>query len=87
MYRIPDGSQIPRGAAAADTRPDNGTGSRLFEINIWMWKYGRPFPRKYFVEEAVAFRKKRVQESRAKGATKLQRRRKAAASKMGVQGQ
>ena len=31
--------------AAADSRPDNGTGSRLFEINIWMWRYGRTFPR------------------------------------------
>ncbi len=30
--------------AAADSRPDNGTGSRLFEINIWMWRYGRTFP-------------------------------------------
>ena len=79
-------SQIPRGAAA-DSRPDNGTGSRLFEVNIWMWKYGTPFPREYSVEEAVALRKKRVQESRARGAATLQRRRKAAASKMGVQGQ
>ena len=25
--------------AAADSRPDSGTGSRLFEINIWMWRY------------------------------------------------
>ena len=31
---------------SADYRPDSGTGSRLFEVNIWMWKYGRPFPRK-----------------------------------------
>ena len=79
-------SQIPRGAPA-DSRPDNGTGSRLFEIDIWMWKYGRPFPRKFSVEEAVALLKKRVQESRARDAATLQRRRKAAASKMGVQGQ
>ena len=80
-------SQIPRGAAA-DSRPDNGTGSRLFEVNIWMWKYGRPFQRKYSVEEAaVALRKKRVQESRARGAATLQHRREAAASKMGVQWQ
>jgi hypothetical protein len=72
--------QIPRGFAA-DSRPDNGTGSRLFEVNIWMWKYGRPFPRKYSVEEAVALLKKRVQESRARGAATLQRRSEAAASK------
>ena len=81
-------SQIPRGAAA-DSRPDSGTGSRLFEVNIWMWKYhdGRPFPRKFSVEEAVALPEKRVQESRARAAATLQRRREAAASKMGVQGQ
>jgi hypothetical protein len=79
-------SQIPRGAAA-DSRPDSRTGSRLFEVNIWMWKYRRPFPRKYSVEEVVALRKRRVQESRAKGAATLQRRREAAASKRGVQGQ
>ena len=77
-------SQIPKGAAA-DSRPDNGTGSRLFEVNISILKYGRPFPRKYSVEEAVALRKKRVQESRARGAAMLQRRLEAAASKMGVQ--
>ncbi len=79
-------SQIPRGAAA-DSRPDSGTGSRLFEVNIWMWKYGRPFPRKVSVEEAVAMQKRRVQESRARGAATLQRRCEAAASKMGVQEQ
>ena len=38
---------------------DSRTGSSLFEINIWMWKYGRPFPSKYSVEEAVALREKR----------------------------
>jgi hypothetical protein len=58
-------SQIPR-EAAADSRPDSGTGSRLFEVNIWMWTYGRPFPRKFSVVEAVAMRKKRAQESRAR---------------------
>jgi hypothetical protein len=31
--------------AAADSRPNSGTGSKLFEINIWMWHYGRTFPR------------------------------------------
>ena len=36
---------VPAGAAA-DSRPDSGTGSRLFEFNIWMWRYGRAFPRK-----------------------------------------
>jgi hypothetical protein len=29
--------------AAVDSRPDRWTGSRLFEVNIWMWRYGRAF--------------------------------------------
>ena len=73
-------SRIPR-EAAADSRPDSGTGSRLFEVNIWMWKYGRTFPREFSVEDAVAMRKKRVQESRARAAATLQRRREAAWAK------
>jgi hypothetical protein len=69
--------KIPR-EAAADSRPDNGTGSRLFEINMWMWRYGRTFPRQISVDQAVELRKKRVQESRARGAETLRRRRDAA---------
>ncbi len=30
--------------SAADSRPDSGTGSRLFEVNIWMRHYGREYP-------------------------------------------
>ncbi len=43
--------------AEADSRLDSGTGSRLFEINIWMWRYGRTFPRDVTVADAVAMRK------------------------------
>ena len=25
----------------ADTQPNRGTGSRLYEVNLWMWLYGR----------------------------------------------
>jgi hypothetical protein len=42
--RIPD----------SDSRPGSRTGSRLFEVNIWI-----PFPREFLVEEAVAMRKRR----------------------------
>jgi hypothetical protein len=69
--------KIPR-EAAADPRPDSGTGSRLFEINMWMWRNGRTFPRQISVVQAVEFRKKRVQESRARGAETLRRLRDAA---------
>ncbi len=34
--------KIPK-EATADSRPDSGTGSRLFEINMWLWRYGRNF--------------------------------------------
>jgi hypothetical protein len=70
-------SRIPR-EAAADSRPDSGTGSRLFEVNVWMWRYGRTFPREITVEKAVELRKKRVQESRARGAETVRRRKEAA---------
>jgi hypothetical protein len=68
---------VPAGAAA-DSRPDSGTGSRLFEVNIWMWRYGRAFPRKISVEDAEEMRRKRVQDARRKGAETFKRRRLAA---------
>ena len=75
-YDVPDG-------AAADSRHDSGTGSRLFEVNVWMWNYGRAFPqaRKISVADAEAMtrRRKRVQESRLRGAETLKRRREAGA--------
>ena len=67
--------------AAADSRPDSGTGSSLFEINIWMLKYRRTFPREFSVKEAVAMRKQRLHESRARAAETLQHRREAAWAK------
>jgi hypothetical protein len=68
------GGKIER-EAAAESRPDSWTGSRLFEINIWMWRYGRTFPRQISLDQAMEFSKKRVQESRARGAETLRRRR------------
>ena len=72
QYKVPDG-------AAADSRHDSGTGSRLFEVNVWMWNYGRAFPRKIPVADAEAMRRKRVQDSRLRGAETLKRRREAGA--------
>ena len=63
--------------AAADTRQDSGTGSRLFEINIWMWRYGRTFPREITVADSVELRKKRLVDSRKRAAATLKRRREA----------
>ena len=73
-HKVPDG-------AAADSRQDSGTGSRLFEVNIWMWNYGRAFPRKISVAGAEEMRRKRVQDSRRRGAETLKRRREAAAAR------
>jgi hypothetical protein len=43
--------EVPHGAAA-DSRPNSGTGSHLFELNILMWRYGRVFTRKTSVKDA-----------------------------------
>ena len=73
-HHVPDG-------AAADSRPYSGTGSRLFEVNIWMLNYWRAFPIKISVADAAEMRQKRVQESRLKGAETLKRRREAGAAR------
>ncbi len=63
-HHVPDG-------AAADSRPYSWTGSRLFEVIIWMWNYWRAFPRKISVADAAEMRRRRVQGSRRKGAETL----------------
>ncbi len=41
--------------ATADSRPNSGTGSLLFEFNMWIWRYGRTLPRQISVEQAVKY--------------------------------
>ncbi len=41
-YRFKDDRRI--GHASADTQRDRGNGSRLYEVNIYMWRYGRGPP-------------------------------------------
>ena len=60
---------------AADTRPDSGNGSRLYEVNLWMWRSGRGHERKVPVLEAMEERAKRVREARATAAETRKRRR------------
>jgi hypothetical protein len=74
LYEVPHG-------AAADTKQNSGTGSRLIEVNIWMWRYGRAFPRKISVKDTKEMRRARVSESRRRGADTLKRRRLAAAER------
>ena len=64
---------VPVGAAA-DSRPDSGTGSRFSEVNIWVWRCARAFPRKISVEDAGEMLRKRVQEARQNGAETLNHR-------------
>ena len=70
--------EVPHGAAD-DSRPNSETGSRLFEVKIWMRRYGRAFPRKISAEDAEGMR--RVSESRRKGAENLKHRHLAAAAR------
>ncbi len=44
------------GSASADTQPDRGNGSRLNEVNLWLWRYGRGQPRTMSINEAEAAR-------------------------------
>ena len=52
------------GTASADTQPDGGNGSRLYEVNLWLWRYGRGQPRTMSIEEAEAARQDRVNEAK-----------------------
>lgn len=72
------------GAAAADTRQNSGNGSRLYELNVWMWRYGRGQTRKVSVVKAMEARAKRLREARARAGVTAKRRRAAAASASGA---
>ena len=67
--------------AIADSRLDSGTGSRLNELNVWMWSNGKSLPRTISVVETEKIRQKRRVESRVKGADTKRRRRQARAIK------
>jgi hypothetical protein len=69
------------GAGAADTRSDSGNGSRLYELNLWMWRYGRGQPRKVSVAKAMEARVKRLREARVRAGETVKRRRAASASR------
>ena len=45
--------------AAANSRPDNGKGSHLFAVNIWVWLYWTEQQRKVSVLKAMEARVKR----------------------------
>ena len=39
-------TRFPLGPLRADTRPASGDGSRVYEVNMWLWKIGRAIPRR-----------------------------------------
>jgi hypothetical protein len=73
-YHLKDDWRI--GHASADTQRDWGNGSRLYEVNIWMWRYGRGHPRMLSIAQAerITGRAERLSESRIRAAEKRKRR-------------
>ena len=72
------------GTASADTQPDRGNGSRLYEVNLWLWRYGRGQPRSMSMEEAEAVRQDRVSKARQRAEETKKHSREAAARKRAV---
>ena len=68
------------GSASADTQRDRGNGSRLYEVNIWMWRYGRGRPRMVSIAEEERIRRERVSENRIMAGETRKRRSEAAAA-------
>ena len=59
--------------AVADSRNGAGNGSRLYEVNIWMWCYGRGQPRRVTVAEAELQRKAVISDARRRAADTMKR--------------
>jgi hypothetical protein len=68
------------GDASANTQQDRGNGSRLYEANIWMWRYGRGRPRMVSIAEAERIRSERLRESMLRAAETRKRRSETAAA-------
>ena len=54
--------------AVADTSEGRGNGSRLYELNVWMWRYGRGQPRHVTVAEAEQRSKELTRDARRRAA-------------------
>ena len=79
------GRQLAGGMA--DTQPNRGNGSRLYEVNLWMWRYGRAQERKVSIRKCMEARAKRMREARGRAAETRKRRRLAADSEeAGIEG-
>ena len=58
-------SQFPNGKA--DSQPGKGDGRKLYEVNDWLWKFGRGMPRKVTVAEAERIRSSARAECKSRG--------------------
>lgn len=67
--------------AVQDSRPNAGNGSKLYELHLWMWRYGRGQPRKGAVSDSEEARKARVAAARAQAAATRKRRRESRAQR------
>ena len=56
--------KFPNGRA--DTQPNKGDGSRIYEVNTWMWEFGRGMPRRMSVASAQRLRDAMRGETKAK---------------------
>jgi hypothetical protein len=74
------------GHASADTQRDRGNGSRLYEVNIWMWRSGRGRLRMVSIAEAERIRAEQLRESTTRAAETKKRRSEAAAAAGAAQG-
>ncbi len=77
-HRFKDDSHL--GSTSANTQQDRGNGSRLYEVNIWMWRYCRGHPRMMSIAESERIRRKRISESRTRAGETRKRRSEAAAT-------
>ena len=64
-----------RAVDSDDSRNGAGNGSRFYEVNIWMWRYGRGQPRRIIVAEAELQRKVAISDASRRAADTMKRRR------------
>ena len=64
---------------SADTQKDRCNSSRLHEVNLWLWRYGRSQPLTISIEGAEAVRQERVSEARSRAEETKKHRREVAA--------
>ncbi len=74
------------GNSSADTQRDRGNGSRLYEVNIWMWRNCRGRPRMLSIAEAERIKCERISESRIRAGETRKRHSEAAAAAGAAEG-